>query len=400
MNFPLYIAGRYLRSASKNNAINIINRIASAGIIVGAAALFVVLSVFSGLVKFSLSFINTIDPDISVVASTGKSLVLTPEQEERIKAINGVAHYTKVIEERALFVFNGKEEVTWLKGVDSVYTNVSTIRKSLMSGEWLAPQTYQCVIGYGIADKLSMGLFDMRNPLEVYMPKPGAGLIENPNDAFVRTVLLPSAIYQINEELDSKYVFADIEVARQLLAFSPDQYTGVEVSLRPGADETAVMRALGEVFDQKVKVRTRAQLNDSLYKMLQAENLVIYLIFTLVIILILFAFSGAIIMMILDKKSNLKTLYSLGTEVTELRKIFLFQGTLLCFIGGMIGLAIGSAIVLAQEHFELVMITETLAYPVVFTLRNLLIVIVTITSLGFLASLIASGRVNKSLLES
>ena len=399
MNFPLYIAKRYLRSASTNNAINIINRIAAVGIVVGSAALFIVLSVFSGLVDFSLSFSNTVDPDLKLSPASGKSFVISPAQQQQLRDIDGIAHYSKVIEERVLFVFNGKEEVTYLKGVDSAFTQVSTIKSSIFNGEWLRPDTYQCVIGYGISDKLSLGLFDMNNPLEVFVPKPGKGLIENPDEAFSQSILIPVAIYAISEELDSKYVFTDISVATRLLGYNPNQYTGLEIKLKPEADEAAVIAALQQLFKDKVVIKNRAQLNDALYKMLKAENLVIYLIFTLVIILILFAFAGAIIMMILDKKANLKTLYNLGTEVRDLRKIFLLQGTLLCLSGGVIGLLIGSVVVLAQQHLELVMITETLAYPVVFSLKNLLIVLGTIMALGFLASWIASSRVSKKLLD-
>jgi lipoprotein-releasing system permease protein len=133
--------------------------------------------------------------------------------------------------------------------------------------------------------------------------------------------------------------------------------------------------------------------------MLNTENLAVYLIFTLVIIIALFNLIGALIMMILDKKSNLKTLLNLGTDIKDLRKIFLLQGTLLSVFGGIIGLLLGIALVLLQQHFELVMITPTLAYPVVFSLENVLIVLATIVTLGFVASLIASSRVSKKLLE-
>jgi lipoprotein-releasing system permease protein len=133
--------------------------------------------------------------------------------------------------------------------------------------------------------------------------------------------------------------------------------------------------------------------------MLNTENIVVYLIFTLVIVVALFNLIGALIMMILDKKGNLKTLFNLGVEIPSLRKIFLLQGTLLSVIGGLIGLALGIAIVLVQQHFELIMLTPTLAYPVVFSLENVVIVMGTIVSLGFIASLIASSRVSKKLLE-
>ena len=148
MNFPLYIAKRYILSNSKNNAINIINRIASLGIIVGAMALFVVLSVFSGLKVFSLSFTNDIDPDLKISSTLGKSFFISPNQESQIKKVDGVVSYTKIIEERVLFTFNGKQEVTYLKGVDSNFSKVNAIEKTLFNGQWLQPNTSQVFMTY------------------------------------------------------------------------------------------------------------------------------------------------------------------------------------------------------------------------------------------------------------
>ena len=398
MNFPLYIAKRYLRSASKNNAINIINRIASLGIIVGAMALFVVLSVFSGLVDFSLSFSNSIDPDLKAEPKTGKSYLLTPQQEQKIKNIPGLVSYSKVIEERVLFVFNGKEQVTYLKGVDSAFTKVSTIKKSV-GGLWLQPHTVQAVVGYGISEKLGLGLLDVNNPLEVYVPKPGKGQINSPGEAFNRSVLVPVGIYTISEELDGKYVFTDYDASRELLGYKLGQVSAIEFKLKRGTDPVKAKAQLAAIFNGSLSVKDRAQLNDALYKMLNTENIVLYLIFTLVIIIALFNLVGALIMMVLDKKNNLKTLFNVGAEVKDLRRIFLLQGTLLTVFGGLIGLVLGSIVVLVQQQFKLVMITPTLAYPVVFSVQNLLIVFATIVSLGFLASLIASSRVSRRLLE-
>lgn len=399
MNFPLYIAKRYIFSNSKNNAINIINRIASLGIIVGAMALFVVLSVFSGLKVFSLSFSNNIDPDLKISSTIGKSFFVSPNQESKIKEIEGVASYSKILEERVLFTFNGKQEVTYLKGVDANYNKVNEIKKTLYNGIWLNPNSDEVVVGYGISQKFSMGLLDFNNALSILVPKPGKGAIENPADAFNEIDVFPVGIYAISEDLDSKYVFADLGLAQELLEYNPNQISGIEFKLKNNADETAMINSLQSIFNNKITVKNRAQLNESLYKMLNTENLAVYLIFTLVIIIALFNLIGALIMMILDKKANLKTLLNLGTEIKDLRKIFLLQGTLLSVFGGIIGLLLGIAIVLLQQHFELIMITPTLAYPVVFSLENVLIVLATIVTLGFIASLIASSRVSKKLLD-
>ncbi|MBC7606007.1 MAG: ABC transporter permease [Burkholderiales bacterium] len=399
MNFPLYIAQRYLRSASKNNAINIINGIASIGIIVGAMALFVVLSVFSGLRDFSLSFSNNFDPDLKISSTLGKSFFVSPEQDNKIQNIKGILSSSKVIEERVLFLFDGKEEVTFLKGVDSVFPKVNDVKKILFNGNWLEPNTSEVVIGYGISQKLSLGLFDMNHPFEVFVPRPGKGTIETPEQAFNKSKLSPIGIYAISEDLDSKYVFADLALTQSLLEFKPTQISGIELKVSPTVDEQEIVSQLQTIFNQKVTVKNRAQLNDSLYKMLNTENIAVYLIFTLVIVIALFNLIGALIMMILDKKANLKTLFNLGTPIQDLRKIFLLQGTLLSVVGGVIGLVLGVAVVLLQQHFQLIMITPTLAYPVVFSIKNVLIVLATIVSLGITASLIASSRVTKKLLE-
>ncbi|HAH54522.1 MAG TPA: ABC transporter permease [Flavobacterium sp.] len=369
------------------------------GIIVGAMALFVVLSVFSGLKVFSLSFSNDIDPDLKISSTLGKSFLISSLQEKQINQIEGLVSFSKIIEERVLFTFNGKQEVTYLKGIDENFNKVNAIKKTIYSGDWLENDTYQVVVGNGIANTFSMGLLDFNNQLEVMVPRPGKGTIENSEEAFNKVTVIPVGIYAISEELDSKYVFADLGLAQELLEFKPNQISGIELKMKKDADENAIINKLQTVFNNKITIKNRAQLNESLYKMLNTENLAVYLIFTLVIIIALFNLIGALIMMILDKKGNLKTLLYLGTQIKDLRKIFLLQGTLLSVFGGIIGLTLGIAIVLLQQRFQWVMITPSLAYPVVFSIENVLVVLATIITLGFLASLIASSRVSKRLLD-
>jgi lipoprotein-releasing system permease protein len=325
--------------------------------------------------------------------------VVSAEQDSKLRQISGITATSKVIEERVLFVFNGKEKVAYMKGVDSLFPKVNDVHKTLFNGQWIEPNTYQTVMGYGIANNLSVGLFDFNNPLEVYVPKPGRGTISTPEQAFNKSELLPIGIYAISEELDSKYVFVDIGLAQEMLQYKPAQISAIEVNIAPGANEATVSNQLREVFNNNITIRNRAQLNDSLYKMLNTENLVVYLIFTLVIIVALFNLIGALIMMILDKKPNLKTMMSLGAEISDLRQIFMLQGTLLSVLGGIIGLVLGIAIILLQQHYQYIMITDTLAYPVTFELQNVLIVFATIVTLGVIASWIASSRVDAKLVD-
>lgn len=398
MNFPFYIARRYLFSFSKSNAINIITFIAAAGIVVTAAAMFIALSVFSGLREFSLSFSNDFDPDLKITTVKGKSFFVSEQQHAQILQTPGVAAYSKVIEERVLFHYDGKDKVAYLKGTDSLFGKVNDVEQSLYNGSWVKPNTYQAVIGYGIANDLSMGLFDFTNVLEAYVPKPGKGAIDNPAEAFSKTNLIPVGIYAINEDLDNKYVFADLGLVQELLRYQPNQVSALEIRLKPDADETTAIASLQKILPA-TEIRTRAQQNDSLYRMLNTENIAVYMVFTLFIIMALFTLIGALIMTILEKRNNLKTLLNLGAPVSSLWKIFLWQGSSLTILGGMVGLMIGVAVVLVQQRFQLVMITESLAYPVRFTFGNVLAVLLTIAAVGMLASWFAAWRVSRKFLE-
>ncbi|SHI78574.1 ABC transporter permease [Flavobacterium haoranii] len=399
MNFSLYIAKRYAISFSKNSAINIITMIASLGVIAGTMALFVVLSVFSGLRDFSLSFTNAIDPDFVITPKTGKSIFISNEQLYQLNKINSLESYSKIIEERVLFFYNDKELVGYIKGVDEKYNNVTDIENHLYVGNWLHPNSNEVVVGSEISRKLGLGLFDYTNSLKVYSPKAGKGLIENEEDAFLTAPLNTVGIYNVSEDLDAKYIFCNLELAEQLVKFQPNQVTGIEFKLKPNSDEDAFRNQLQTIFQNDIEIKNRIQINDSLYKMLNTENIAVYLIFTLVIIIALFNLIGALIMMIIEKKSNLKTLNSLGLGIKEIRKIFLAQGLLLTIFGSVIGIILGIILVVLQQKLNLIMITPTLPYPIKFELKNLLIVALTISILGYLASLTASKSITKKLIE-
>ena len=397
MNLSFYIAKRYAVSFSKNKAINIITGIASVGIIASTMALFVFLSVFSGLKEFSLNFANASDPDLRLETTTGKTFIVNPKQEEKKKKSEAITSYSKIIEERVYFMYDNKELVAHIKGVDSRFIQVTDFNKHLYAGEWFENNSENVVVGADISRKLGLGLFDYNNGLEAYAPKPGKGNIENPNEAFNKVLLFPSGIYSINEELDSKYVFCSIDLAQNFLGLKNSEITNLEIKLKVGANENQVREELTSIFGKSIKIKNRAQLNDSLYKMLQSENLFIYLFSTLVVILTLFCLAGAIVMIIIDKRDNLKTLYNIGVTQTSIRTIFFTQGIIITMFGLFIGLGLAIGIILLQQHFSFIMITPTMPYPVLFEWQNMLIVIMTIVILGLISSWIASGTVNKKL---
>ena len=399
MNLSFYIAKRYAVSFSKNKAINIITGIASVGIIASTMALFVFLSVFSGLKEFSLNFANVSDPDLRVETTSGKTFFINPKQEELLFKSKHIASYSKIIEERVYFMYDNKELVAHIKGVDNRYNQVTDFNKHLYAGEWFEPNSENVVVGADISRKLGLGLFDYNNALEAYAPKPGKGDIENPEEAFNKSLLFPSGIYSINEELDEKYVFCSIGLAQYFLGLKKNEITNIEIKLKPNSSENVVREELNSIFGSSIKIKNRAQLNDSLYKMLQSENLFIYLFSTLVVILTLFCLAGAIVMIIIDKRDNLKTLYNIGVTQTAIRSIFFTQGIIITLFGLTIGLSLAIAIILLQQQYSFIMITPTMPYPVLFEWQNMVIVIMTILILGIVSSWIASGTVNKKLLQ-
>ena len=401
MNFPLYIARRYLRSKSSQNAVNIINMVTFAVIVIGSAALFIVLSGFSGLKTFSLSFSNTSDPDLKALPMSGKTFSLSPAEADALMALPDVVFLSGELEERVYLTHRQKSQIAYIKGVDSAYIQTTGIDSTLFIGQWdLIGQ--QTVAGIDIANLLGLSVQDYRSPLVVLAPKPGkgglgtGGLGQKPYNQ-LRLVL--SGVFRIEENLDKNYIFAELPLVQSLLERDYEQVSGVNFKLAPDADEKKAREAILAILGPNIELKNRKELNQTLYRMLNTENLATYLIFTLVLIIALFNVVGAIIMMILDKQQHSRTLYSLGLTLTELRRIYFIQGVLVTSAGGLIGLLIGSVLILSQQFFGWLMITPTLPYPVEYELVNVLLVIVTIVVLGVIAARIASNRINYKLLK-
>jgi len=397
MNVSLYIAKRYLFSKSSNNAINFITIIAAVGVIIGSASLFIVLSGFAGLKDFSLEFSTIVDPDLKVLAAKGKSFELTQEDIKHINGLEDVSSFSKIIEERVILNFEGKNIIANLKGVDKNYPK-STIDSIVAQGQWFEANTDQIVAGWGVSNNLSFGVFDYAKTIKIYVPKPGKGQPSSVKSTFNSVNATNSGVFQINETLDNSYVFANIETVKYLLNYKENQISAIEIQLKNPKNLDVVKQQLLEILGANIIIKNRIQLNDALYKMLNTENLAVYLIFTLVLIIALFNVIGSIIMMILDKKKNLNTLFNLGATVKEIRHVFFLQGGLMTIIGGAFGLLLGFIIIWSQKMFGLLMITPSLPYPVSVKVINFLIVFATISFLGLMASKIASVRITKNLI--
>jgi len=401
LNFPLYIAKRYLRSKSSQNAVNIINFITFLVIVIGSAALFIVLSAFAGLKTFSLSFSNTFDPDLKASPTIGKHFTVSANEEAQLGQIEGLANFSKELEERAYLTYKEKSTIAYIKGVDENYRAVTGVDSTITYGNW-GYDEYNTVIGFGIYNLLGVPVSN-RAALEVLVPKPGEGSFSqqgfNNPKPYDDLSLVVSGVYAVEESLDKKYVFARLPLVQELLQKDSTEVSGINFKLMENASLHDVRNSINSVLGEKVTVLTRREQNTSLYRMLNTENLATYLIFTLVLIIALFNVVGAIIMMILDKQQNSKTLFSLGTTIKELRRIYFIQGLLVTSFGGFIGVLIGSLLIVSQLAFGWLKITPSLAYPVEYNSINLLIVMGTIVVLGVISSKIASSRITEKLIS-
>lgn len=398
MRFPLYIAKRYLFSKSGTNAINIITIISIVSIIIGTAVLFIVLSAFSGLKDFNVAVTSIVDPDLKVLPSSGKTIILTDAQQNAIIGLEGVAHVSKVIEERAYLEYDGKTHLAFIKGVDENYLKVNRVDTTIFVGKWPSIDEPEVAIGYGIRRRLSLGISDYGNLLKIMVPKPGTGQITDPSQAFSSSSAVASGVFQAGESLDNDHLFTNIDFIGRLLDYPINTISTLEIKLSPDASEEIIRSSIKEIFGEAVILKNRTELNDALYKMLNTENLALYFICTLVLIIALFSFIGSIIMIIIDKRKHIKTLSDLGATLVEIRRTFFYQGALMIVIGGALGILIGVIIVFLQQQFSLVRITASLAYPVKFEITNLLLVYITIFVLGILAAKLASSRINKRFL--
>lgn len=399
MNFPLYIAKRYIRSKSKQSAVNIINLFTFFVIVIGSAALFIVLSGFAGLKTFSLQYTNSFDPDLKALPAIGKFFSVTAAQENQLTSLKGITAFSKEIEDRVYLTHKQKDHIAYIRGVDENYNLVTGIDSTIYIGDWFNEQ--EAVTGIGIANILGLTINNYRSPLEVLVPRAGTGSLSQQgiNAKFFNTApLVVSGVYAVEAELDNKYVFASLPFVQALLEKDSTQVSGINFKYAENATIDLVRKEILKIFDNTIVLKDRKELNSTLYRMLNTENLATYLIFTLVLIIALFNVVGAFIMIILDQQGNSKTLYSLGTTIKDLRKIYFVQGVIVTFLGGLIGVLLGSVLIWSQLLFEWLKISADLAYPVEYQWINVLIVLATISVLGVIASKIASSRINKSLL--
>lgn len=400
MHYTIFIAKRYVFSKGDNHAINIITKIASLGVIIGGMALYVVLAGFAGLKDFSLSFSSHFDPDLKVTAKKGKILTLSNSTLDRIRSISGIKTASTTLEERIFLKYQDQQTIAYIKGIDSTYQDIVDGKYITQYGNWLNGNPYQIVSGIGIANALQFSIASLyTNTMYLYVPRAGKSIPSDLSKAFRKKQVTNIGIYNINEDQNNKYVFAYIELAKELLGYSQDQYSTLELKLNgKGENENDIRKELNSIIHQEINIENKIQLNASLYKMLNTEHLISYLVITLIAIIALFNVTGAIIMVIINKQKQIKTLKYLGATPKHIRSIFFLQGTLMTTIGTFIGVILGVLVVWAHQKYEFVYI-GAIPYPSKIQISDIVLVCTTIITIGIVATVFATKNLNKQYFQ-
>ena len=395
MSLVFRIAWRYFFSKSTQTVVNRINNIALLVIIVASASLMIVLSAFSGLREFGLSFSSVFDPDYKILPLQGKTILVDSHTLKKLKRLSIIENISATLEEKVFLSFNDKSQVAYLKGVSPDYLSVIPADSLVAVGEWLIPDTNCVVAGYSIGASMDLGVYDYTDFLNISFPQnsPQKNLRQSP---FLTERAVTVGLYQISEDIDKKYVFSNINFARKLFQYPKNAYSAIEIQIKPNISYKALYIELEKLIEGEFILKDRVALNSALYRMLNTENVAVYLIFTLVLVIAMFNVIGALIMMILDKKSEIKILNAMGATYEKLRGILFLLGVLISLIGGAIGIIIASIAIIIQQVRPFLQVPGTsLPYPVKWEFENFILVVLTLFTLGIFTSAWASRGLKK-----
>lgn len=395
MSYEFKIAWRYFFSKSKQTIVNRINSFAFFMVVITTASLFIVLSAFSGLKEFGLSFSNIFDPDYKIIPEQGSYFNVSEKVMAKLESIPEIIAVAPEIEEKVYLSFKDKSQIAILKAVSENYIAVSNVDDLVTLGDWLSFRGFEAVVGFGIAGNLSLGIYDYNDFLKITVPNINSDGALN-QSLFNTQPVMVTGLFQINQDLDKKYLFSNLKFGQNLLSLKSNEFSSIVLKVVPGVKKTTLTQLIKTHLQTSFRLVSRAEQNEALYRMLNTENLGVYFIFSLVMIIGLFNVIGSLTMMILDKKRQIKILISLGATRNGIYKIFMIIGLLICGIGGAVGLIFGTFLILIQSYYPFVFVPGTnIEYPVVFELNNLIIVIITLLVLGTISTAWALKSVSR-----
>lgn len=406
LNFPIYIAKRYLFSKKSHNIINIISLISAVGVTVGTMALIVVLSVFNGFEDLVKSLYSTFDPDLLIEVKEGKAFESSEIDAERIKKLPGVVSYTEVIEENALLKYRSEQYIITLKGVSDAFLSNNPLDTMLYDGTFTLKEgsADMAVMGYLVAYHLGVRINDFEHPMYIYVPKRTGKTIGRLDNAFNIKPVYLSAVFAVQQEFDSKYVIVSLGLAKELLQYK-NEITGIEIRLDPSADMEQIQNEVSKITGDRFVVKNRFQQQELLYKIMKSEKWAIFLILSFILLIATFNLIGSLSMLILDKKKDIAILYSMGADEKIIKRIFRIEGMMISVFGAIAGLVLGAVLCLAQMQFGLIRLgSEANAfivpyYPVKLMAIDFISVFGIVMAIGFFTSWYPVRQITKQFLN-
>ena len=398
---------RYIFSKKSTNAINVITRISMLGMMVGAFALIVVLSVFNGFEGLVLSLYNSFYPDIEVTAVAGKTFEENPGAIQHILKIDGVYALSRVLEENAYLEYGSQAQLGTIKGVDANYNKVTTVSNYVRDGKFMLRDTSlnYAVIGANIGIPLNINIDRSMEPLRITVPRRGVKNALVPEEEFNTMSAMPAGIFSIQQEFDSKYVFVSLDLARQLLGLD-NRVSGYEIKLKEGADAEKVREQVGQIMGKDFKLKNRYEQKAETYRIMKIERWVTTAILGFIILIISFNIIGSLTMLVLEKAKDISILKAMGGNSTLIKRIYLLNGMLASTIGAGAGLLLGYAVCLLQIKFHFLKLGNGSNssfvidyYPVVLKWSDPVITIAIIVSVSLFASYFPAKRAGESVMS-
>lgn len=395
MNFPFYIARRYLFSKKSTHVINVISGIAAAGVAVATTALVVVLSGFNGFTDLVASFFTTFDPQLKVVPAEGKSAPADDELLLQVKQLPEVDIAMECVEDQALAVYEDKQAMVTVKGVEDSFDELTSIR-SLLYGDGSydlhAANLQYGIIGIRLAQDLGTGA-RWHDYMHIYAPqREGQISMTNLSEGFVSDSLLsPGVVFQMKQSrYDNGYIITSIDFARNLFSLQ-GELSALELRMKPDADISKVKRKIEKIVGGKYKVMDRYEQQADTFKIMQVEKLFAYVFLTFILLVACFNIVGSLSMLIIDKKDDVQTLRNIGATDRQIQKIFLFEGRMISMAGAVVGVVVGLLLCWLQQTFGLVRLGDSSgsyvvdAYPISVHPWDIVLIFVTVILVGWIA---------------
>jgi len=386
LNFPVYIAKRYIFAKKSRNAINIISGISVGGVAIGTMALVIVLSVFNGFDDLIRKLFNSFDPDLKVTIVEGKHFPIDPTKLKNLGSIKGVEAFSKVLEDNALLKYGEKQFPATFKGVDDHYLDVNGMDSMIVDGTFKLTDKHgqYAVVGQGLAYNLQIGL-KFINPIIVYVPPRNASTM-TPNQKFI----FPSGIFAVEQEHDVKYMIVPLKFAYELLEDSTI-LSAIEIKMTKTADQKLVQKKVQQLFGNQFIVKNHYQQNELFYRIMKYEKWTIFMILSFILMVASFNIVGSLSMLIIEKKKDISTFQSLGADRSLISRIFLFEGMMISFFGALLGLILGLTICWLQVKYGFVKLQGSGsfiidAYPVSIRMPDIILGFLTVLVIGYLAA--------------